>query len=372
MYRALSLLLLLLTGAGARGDEARKVRLHVEETAGIRRFGYPVHVTFALPAGVTEKERFRLLAGGKPVAAQFRVLAGAKKTVALDFTVSMGPLQKKDYTVEFGPKVEAGPEPKGGVKLEREKGTYTVRSGGMAYVIDPAYRWLRSVRSGKKEYLRPGEEIKAEDRPAIKVLREGPLAICLRVQGKSATSGHVDFTFPRSKSWVECVLTVDDPEGVIPAFLAEFPLVLKGKTALVDFGAASVVYTTLRKDQHAVLSAGGMEKHAWMVCTGDEKTRNSPFVLPAPGSTTPAEGWAHVMDSERCTALAVEDFGKGVKDTIQVDGSGKVNLWRHFRAGSKGRKTYRFWLHFVDMPVQVGALTSPQSMMAPLKVMVVP
>ena len=30
------------------------------------------------------------------------------------------------------------------------------------------------------------------------------------------------------------------------------------------------------------------------------------------------------------------------------------------------RKVLRFWLHFVSMPVQVGAATSPQSMQSPL------
>ena len=31
-------------------------------------------------------------------------------------------------------------------------------------------------------------------------------------------------------------------------------------------------------------------------------------------------------------------------------------------------KGLRFWLHFVDVPVQVGAVTSPQAMLAPLLV----
>jgi hypothetical protein len=371
MHRAISLLLLLLAGAGARGDEAGRLTLTVAETAGLRRFGYPVHVTLALPRQATSQDRFRLLDGGRPVPAQFRLPVGATKQAALDFNVSLGPLQKKTFTVEFGPKVEAGAEPKGGLKLERDKGVFTVRSGSMVYVVDPAHRWLRSVRGGKKEYLRPGKEIPSEDRPTITVLREGPLAVCLRVRDKSATSGSVDFTFPRSKSWVECVVSADDSQGMIPAFLAEFSFVLKGPTALVDFGAASVVYTTLRKGQVATLWADGKARHAWEVSTGDEK-KSSPLVVPAPGTTVPAEGWAHVMDSERCTAIAVEGFGKASRDVIDVQASGKVSLWRHFAAGSKGRRTMRFWLHFVDMPVQVGALTSPQSMMAPLKVMVVP
>jgi hypothetical protein len=33
-----------------------------------------------------------------------------------------------------------------------------------------------------------------------------------------------------------------------------------------------------------------------------------------------------------------------------------------------GAKRLAFWLHFVGMPVQVGAATSPQAMLAPLQV----
>jgi len=54
--------------------------------------------------------------------AQFRALEDDKKAVALDFTVSCAPLESKRYAVEYGEKVEAGPEPKGGMKLEREEG----------------------------------------------------------------------------------------------------------------------------------------------------------------------------------------------------------------------------------------------------------
>src|SRR5207302_1798410 len=88
MTKRLALLLLLLLGS-ARGEG--KLELTVNEPAGIRRFGYPVHATLKLPREVSEKDRFRLLAGGKPVAAQFRLVAGQKKSVALDFNVSLGP-----------------------------------------------------------------------------------------------------------------------------------------------------------------------------------------------------------------------------------------------------------------------------------------
>jgi len=191
-----------------------------------------------------------------------------------------------------------------------------VRSGNLAYEVDPAYRWLRAVRDGKKEYVKPGNEIAEKDRPAITVVREGPLAVCLRVRAKGDTSGHIDLTFPRSKSWVECEMSADDGKGELALYRVSLPLTLSGKKSLADFGAGSVVYTTLTKGQQAELIADDRDKQRWRVSTGDEG-KLSPFVVPEPGSQALAEGWAHVMDADRCTALAVDRFGRGSRDVIR-------------------------------------------------------
>src|SRR5262245_49511043 len=138
MRIALILAAALTLPALARAEDG-KLTLTVKETAGIKRFGYPVYSKLTLPREVSEKDRFRLLADGKPVVAQFRALKGEKKSIGLDFAVSCAPREKKSFTVEYGEKVEPGPEPKDGMKLEEAKGVYTVRSGGLEYVVDPAY-----------------------------------------------------------------------------------------------------------------------------------------------------------------------------------------------------------------------------------------
>src|SRR5713226_7494154 len=74
-------------------------RLRVTETAGIRRFSYPV--TIELPAGLAGQS-LQLLEGGKPAPAQFR---GGE----IDFNVSLGPYEQREYTV--APRSEASAEP---------------------------------------------------------------------------------------------------------------------------------------------------------------------------------------------------------------------------------------------------------------------
>ena len=396
MQRIVSLGLLLLAGAGASADAVPgKRELTVAETAGIRRFGYPVHVILDLPGDVTAKDRFRLLAEGKPVAAQFRLLAGQKRKAALDFTVSLGPLEKKRYAVEFGPLVEAGPETKGGMKLEENRETFAIHSGGMVYVVPRNLEGLLGeVRDGQTRYTRPGSAglgLRTGKRALHsvggagfkgQVVRQGPLAVALRFEGETRlpdskkVTSVVEMTFPRSKSWIEVNWLLSGPDRkAVRALEVALGLRATGNPTLVDFGAGSLVYTTLTKGRSAVLRARASKLRSvprWQVFTGRGNDLH-PFVIPSATDRGGAEGWAHLMDRQRCTALAVDRFGTSrFEDEIRLDADGGVRLRRGTAERVESPTEYRFWLHFVTMPVQVGALTSPQSMKAPLKVEVIP
>src|SRR5262245_45586890 len=63
---------LLLALSAARAGE--RIDLEVKETAGIRRFGYPVSAELKLERPVPDGARFRLLDGERLIPAQFRPL----------------------------------------------------------------------------------------------------------------------------------------------------------------------------------------------------------------------------------------------------------------------------------------------------------
>src|SRR5579859_4420578 len=92
-------------------DQSQSRSFHLKETAGLRRFGYPVHTI--LPPGLTGPS-FRLERDGKPIPAQFRKVNGIadKNAIALDFNASPGPLEEATFVVRSGEKIEPGPEPK--------------------------------------------------------------------------------------------------------------------------------------------------------------------------------------------------------------------------------------------------------------------
>jgi hypothetical protein len=383
----------VLSHCSSRAEEPRKPNrflVTVTESAGIRRFGYPVTAVLPLDRPVKEAGNFRLVQAGKPVPAQFRAEREGR-SVVLDFAVSPGPLEKQIYEVEFGPGVEAGPEPKVGMRVEEGKETLTIApSPGLDFELPRGQAGLlRQVRGGKTEYLRPGspgllirgpgkEDHRAGAAMKHRVTRTGPFATALRLEGtesvgRGSVPSTVEMEFPRTKSWVRVAWTVNDPEGLVTGLGVELLLNVAEGPTLVDFGAGSYVYAALREGQAASLRANGFGKATtpWETLVGPAGALK-PYVIPPGKDSPPAEGWAHVMDKKRCTAVAVENFAAaGQEAEIRVDADGRLRLERTFTstgAGAKGTKRLTFWLHFVGMPVQVGAATSPQAMLAPLRV----
>jgi len=247
------------------------------------------------------------------------------------------------------------------------------------------------VRTRETEYLKagsPGLFIRSKDgvesrlsgSSAAKVTRSGPLAVGLRFESSEKLNGGrqlssvVDMEFPISKSWVRINWTLADPKNEVAGLGVELRLNVPDAPVLVDFGAGSSVYAALRKDEVAALRAGCLdtakaEQPAWETLLGPAGALR-PYVIAPPGERRAAEGWAHVMDRQRCTAIAVEGFAEAGQETeLTIDARGRFRIGRTFAAKeTRKEKRLSLWLHFVGMPVQVGAATSPQAMLAPLRV----
>jgi hypothetical protein len=172
------------------------------------------------------------------------------------------------------------------------------------------------------------------------IARQGPVAVGLHFEGTVTPEGSsalpiaVDLTFPRSKSWVEATLSLDDPAGTIAALGVDLRLKLEGQPRLFEFGANSTVYGEFRAGEQAAMSADiamGLDdsRVPWAIRKGKGKAL-SPIAEAAKPDATPAEGWAHVMDRTRASAVAVAGFGHAARDTIGIDAEGNVNLLREF------------------------------------------
>jgi hypothetical protein len=357
--------IIAVIGAGAFGLTGQTFR--VRETAGLRRFGYPVRTSFR-----STKTTLRLLENNKPIPAQFTQLENNQTD--LDFNVSLGPLETREYRIEDG----QGPAPKQGLTLEQTAKSFRVKHpGGLTWEIPKnMLGLLSSVRGGRTTYLREGSQglvlnyrddteyraggfghwgVPTEGR----VIKSGPLACALRfesmegLRSSRSVKSVVEMHFPLSKSWVEVRWSVVDPERLVSGLLVDLSLDVEGEPTLVDFGAGGTVYAALHKSQHIVLKTGDS---SWSVLLNGE-----PYAV----GKSVADGWAHIMDTQRATAIAVADFGSATNG-IAISADGHVIIRRDFSSG--GERVMKFWAHFVTMPVQVGAATSPQSMQSPLKI----
>jgi hypothetical protein len=355
---------------------------------------------------------FRLERDGNPVPAQFRTvdLGQGKPVVALDFNASPGPLDSETYTVKSGVGIDPGPEPRKGMRADRRQyndkneNVWAVTNGSsLTYKIDERLSaFLRSVSNAGLEFIGTGGAAfqafgknsnsdgltggtagnDADNEPFSSiVLREGPLAVVLRFAGVARVEGSrlrmvVDMTFPSSKSWVEVSWTIEDRNGVVAGLNMTSSLKLESSPALVDLGANDTVYGQLKAGEMLelvgsnvpTLRTGGVP---WSVAKISNH-KKSVLAQAITAESAPAEGWAHYMDNSRCTALAVADFGRTTRDGIFCGGDGRFGITRRFANHKmdppKGRKSLRFWLHFVTNPVQIGAVTSPQAMLSPLEV----
>lgn len=386
---------------------AETLQIEVRETAGIRRFGYPVAVKLPAISNSATELRFRLREGDKPVPAQFRYEAaeGGPGIWWLDFNLSMTPNERRTLMVEYGPDVAADAEPHG-LELKPTAEGFEVRNGShLSWSLGRDFAsLLKSVDAGDLQYLRSdGVRLEIEgangaldardaQTAAPHVLRAGPLVVAIRYElspkaGPLAeTKTTVDLTFPVSKSWVQVDVEIEDPRQAVQSVRAEIAQKLAApaeeEPTLVDFGAASLVYMSLAPGTIGKLRAStaagppntdapDSPRRSWEVLRGKRELLESFVVQPAGADRAAAEGWAHVMDRGRCLALAVDEFGLRDTDSIEVAAEGDVTLSRRFaarEAGSSVRKHFRFWLHFVGFPPHVTAATSPQAMLSPLSV----
>ena len=175
----------------------------------------------------------------------------------------------------------------------------------------------------------------------------------------------------RTKSWVRAVWTLHGAPA-LSGLGSELTLELEGREKLIDFGGNDFVYTTVRANELAVLDARPPSDDAtestWTILKGSADALQPHIVAPPGQPQSGVAGWAHVMDATRCTAISLTDFARAAHDRIEVGGDGRLLLWRTLNGRQEERTVFEFAIHFVGMPVHIGARTSPQSMRSPLRV----
>lgn len=392
----------------ARGAAFRSKAFRLQETAGLRRFGFPVHTI--VPDIDPTAGPFVLKSQGKSIPAQFRAVVDrdGKAQLALDFNASPGPEEVIAYEIIYGEGVEPVADSAKPPQIERDGDALTVRNGLIWKFRARGAGLLDELINGTRSYVSAGSldamlmtwgglahATQGAD-STLTVTRTGPFAVGLRHESTIALENlgpfrsTIDITLPSSKSWVEIDWRVDDPQGKVERLSLGADLKVGDGPTLIDFGASSTVYHVLKPKEATVMMSGrrtsplddsksnlgrghftrdqvlNRPKSGWSISKFTPPETSREFAT----GQTPAQGWAHVMDQSRCTAIGLEGFenSRQIHHHIRIDGTGNVSLSADPITPTPGTQRLHAWYHFVPMPVQVGALTSPQSMMNPLQV----
>jgi hypothetical protein len=302
---------MIATSAVAAADTHR-VNLEVSESTGVYRDGCPVHILLTLPHPATSAARFRLLHAGRPVVAQFRPHGPGPETSEwwLDFMAASAPYETRQYVVEYGPEVEAGPERTQGHTLIEESDALIVSNAPyINWTVPRDFRGLlRSVNFAPSEHLRPDSPgLTLVDRDGsphllggegtrVHIVRQGKLTVALRFEKAEVSEAlqnvrwTADLVFPGPVSWVDVRLAIDDPDNRVQAASLQLQLNLDQPTGtrrtVVELGAARTIYRSLFGDEAVELRAAGDRDSPWQVLRG-KRGQLQPFVVAAAG-TSPA------------------------------------------------------------------------------------
>lgn len=332
---------------GGQG-RAEPMPFTVTETAGLRRFGYPVTASLEAPVGtVADLGMVRLVdASGKEVPAQFTKMSqwpdGSVRGLDVDFVSGLGPLESQSFQVIPGtPPARALPR---GLTVMESETEIAVASTAISHRIRRDGKpLLSSIAFGKLEFLaKEGVTTTVAPGP-VEVLKRGPFNVTLKL-------GDLQLEYVSSKSWVKIsqrASSSGDLSVNAQFALSELPITW-------DFGVGSWLYGTLNKpDQAAWLRQGPA---GWKVFLGNVEQPSSLF---ATGRIS--EGWGHIADKERVVAFGMEGGDAAGERSFQLGANG------HVRTVVRGTEL-TVYFHVVGQPVQVTAVTSPVSMLSPLRV----
>ena len=316
----------------------------IEETAGWRRYGYPVTVSLQCPKGkLRDAAQTRLFNGdGKEVAAQFTGMStwpdGSVRGLDVDFAPSPGPMERLSFRVEIGEPPKG--TPRGGLRLVETADEWVVESDAIRHRIRRDGKpLLTSIAFGKTEFIAPGGVKTTIEPGPVEVFKRGPFNVTIGM-------GDLRLSYVSTKSWVELTQrSTTNRELVVDAHF-----VLSDKPLLWDFGLGSWMYGTLAGDGDRVslLRAAG----AWQVQAFDGSVL---AVAPT------FDGCGHFADAQRAVAFGVIRPGDDTRIDLHPDG--------RLRLASRGSELTAYF-HFVGQPIPVTAATSPQAMVSPLKVII--
>ena len=382
-YVVVCFLLFLTVPLPLFGQTVARTTLYVDETQGIRRFFYPVDARVPFASGeLGDSENVRLLSDGTEIPATYTALEawpdGSVRWLGVNFNVSIGPLGAASFEVEYGPSVRSVvTAPRGLVVTDDvdsvQVGRIRLSKGGdpLLQSVDFGGEIIGAGRNGLRVHDHDGEIFPIDVSSVVfDFVRQGDQFVEVYYTGLIPLLSGVELPFemsvamPNSKSWFRVSVSVDDPNDHVRGLSFDTPVSVGALPFVWDFGTDRWTYGSLRNitDEVQLFAPSRTDStRPWEVETLRDGRREVYEV--STGDST-LSMWGHVQ-SERVVAFAMEPQSEG--DTthyFSIDGRGQLSMGEEAVDARQHRIVV--YHHYVSLPVQIGAATSPMSMLYPL------
>ena len=353
-------------------------RIRVRETAGMRRFLYPLSATIALALTI-EQEKAKTLnemysgvalktLQGQDVPRQFIGLNKVLDT-RLDFAVSLAPGETQDLIVVPGTpasladSLRASPTLDGGLKNTQERFTISINPEGC--VSEVIYDGIRHLR-GPSQILRNDKTAWFSSHTAW---QDSYFALYAQLHAKSR---YEDGSFAQTqaeltacKSWVTITHTLEQPKPN-DDIVFTLPLAITSPTLTCDFGVGGYVFGKLDGKAKEIVwrtEFGDAPYAKWTVATAGRidyvgEVETAEAFLP--------QRWFHLIDSDKALAVAITKLPKDCQSmTVRLTIEGDVSI--AFKLGDMitGHADFGVCYHFLNDVPAIAAATNPQSILLP-------
>ena len=373
---------------GVYAATAGRAELSVREATGIRRNNYPVDALVPIARGaLTDPAHVRVLSNNTELPSQVAVESrwpdNSIKSLDINFNVSIGPLERQTYAVEFGNDVTRAAAAAGN-RLSVTQTSDAISVGPVRFakaasplVLSIAYR-EQDIGKGSNGFTVTDDKgivhTLNSDQVTPEIVKPGPLDVLIRYTGKAAidASYNIGFTLtiemPNSKSWVKYGASVDDPGRRLRGIAFHSPVSLGAFPWLWDFGTGSWTYGAVRNASESVtltqvVRRGGAEP--WKIETAANGQKQL-YETASANRPKLAEGWGHFQGAKEVIAFGFDHFGQQPGTySVTLDAHGQETF--QFAPAAPGtRHQLAVYQHYVASPTPIGAVTSPASMLNPL------
>ena len=350
-------------------------RIRVRETAGIRRFLYPLTAYVNLPMD-TRLQRLHLSDGDRDVPLQ----ATHSEAFRLDFAASLDPHAQKEFVLKEGPTTARLDDP---LRLTKRNDVRVLSNQQQKFGITLSYSGLISgavydgvtLLGAPLEITRNGETREKSDKFYYNSAPDfSTVSAWVGNSGvySDGTACGTIATITACKSWATITHKVKPPTHQ-DEITFTLPLAVTSPILTCDFGVGGYVFGKLDEKAPEIVwrtEFGGAPYAQWSVATAG---RTDYVGTVESAETFLPQRWFHLIDSDKALAVAITKVPPDCREmTVRLTHEGDVTI--AFRLGETitGPAEFGVCYHFLNDVPAIAAATNPQSILLPPVVEVLP